>query len=170
MEVEGDRGLEGEGVDLAYPLGMDAASHVPTESSIDVAISENDGACLEGSYKYCKNSVKAIKEYTPNDTELHSIAQSLFDIQRRYFYKLSATVEHNGHYYHETCTNIDVYHEDYSCYCRNCNHDVKDYLRSFMQWIYSQLEKNYKYITSEEAIIETINCNEYQFTIDGDLF
>ena len=32
------------------------------------------------------------------------------------------------------------------------------------------LQKEYDYLTSEEAIIETIECNDYNFTIDGKLF
>jgi hypothetical protein len=32
------------------------------------------------------------------------------------------------------------------------------------------LKNHYDYITSEEGIIETIECNEYEFTIDGKLY
>jgi tetratricopeptide (TPR) repeat protein len=32
------------------------------------------------------------------------------------------------------------------------------------------LEKEYEYLTSEEAIVETIKTNEYEFTEDGKLF
>ena len=32
------------------------------------------------------------------------------------------------------------------------------------------LEKEYEYLTSEEAIIETIKANEYDFTEDGEIF
>jgi hypothetical protein len=34
----------------------------------------------------------------------------------------------------------------------------------------SILQKEYEYLTGSESIIETIKCNEYQFTEDGNLF
>jgi hypothetical protein len=34
----------------------------------------------------------------------------------------------------------------------------------------SILQKEYEYLTSEEAIIETIEANEYEFTEDGELY
>jgi hypothetical protein len=34
----------------------------------------------------------------------------------------------------------------------------------------NNLNKNYEYLTSEEAIIETIKANEYEFTADGKLY
>ena len=38
------------------------------------------------------------------------------------------------------------------------------------QEFYRQLEKSFEYLCTEEAVIETIEANEYQFTIDGELF
>jgi len=32
------------------------------------------------------------------------------------------------------------------------------------------LQKEYEYETSEEAIVETIKANEYEFTEDGNLY
>ena len=37
------------------------------------------------------------------------------------------------------------------------------------QEIYSALQKEYEYLTGDEAIIETIEANEYDFTADGKL-
>ena len=39
-----------------------------------------------------------------------------------------------------------------------------------MGWIYKQLENEYAYQTSEDAILETIKANDYEFTSDGKLF
>lgn len=132
--------------------------------------SQGDGACFEGNYEYKKGMRKAIKEYAPKDTELHEIAERLFNIQRKSFYALSATIKHSGHYYHEMCTVIDVWNDMQETYASSCSDDeIHDVLRSFMQWIYSQLNKQYDFLTSEEVIIETLECNGYQFTIDGKL-
>src|SRR3990167_3827578 len=59
--------------------------------------SQGDGACFEGSYAYKKGSLKAIREYAPQDTELHRIATELAMIQRANFYGISGSVKHVGH-------------------------------------------------------------------------
>ena len=43
-------------------------------------------------------------------------------------------------------------------------------LEEFIDEILSQLKKEYNYLTSEEAIIETIEANEYDFLEDGSRF
>ena len=37
----------------------------------------------------------------------------------------------------------------------------------FEAW--KKLRKNYEYLTSEKAVIETIEINQYEFTVDGKL-
>ena len=128
--------------------------------------SQGDGACFEGDYSYEKESVKKIKEYAPLDEELHKIAKDLYLLQKKHFYRLSANVEHNGHYYHEFCTNITVYDDNIS---DDTTEGIKEILRSFMQWIYSTLEKECEYLTSDEAIKDTIIANEYEFTEEGEM-
>ncbi len=54
--------------------------------------SQGDGACFEGSYSYAKGGYKAVKDYAPMDTVLHSIASNLQEIQKRNFYSIEATV------------------------------------------------------------------------------
>ncbi|MCK5610705.1 antitoxin of toxin-antitoxin stability system [Candidatus Pacearchaeota archaeon] len=140
--------------------------------------SQGDGACFEGSYSYQNGGIKAIKDYAPQDERLHQIAQGLQDIQRKSFYGLSATVKHSGHYYHEYCTNISVSEcrtlrdgcgsEDYASVADN--EAITEALRDFMRWIYKQLEKEYDYLTSEEAIKESIKANGYEFTGDGERY
>ena len=48
--------------------------------------------------------------------------------------------------------------------------DFDDWFRSICEDLISDLRKQYEYITSEEAIIETIEINDYGFTEDGELF
>lgn len=130
--------------------------------------SQGDGACFSGSYSYEKNSVKAIKEHAPCDMELHRIATDLQRLQSKAFYRLYANVKHTGHYYHELCTSIDV-NNDYQELTANHESDLSELLRDFMKWIYGQLHKEYDYNTSDAAIIETIEANEYEFTENGKL-
>ena len=43
-------------------------------------------------------------------------------------------------------------------------------LKEFIDFILISLKENYEYLLSEKAIIETIEANDYEFTIDGKLF
>ena len=44
-----------------------------------------------------------------------------------------------------------------------------EFLKSLLEDYSMMLQKEYEYLSSEEAIIETINVNEYEFTEDGKL-
>jgi hypothetical protein len=125
--------------------------------------SQGDGACFEGSYAYNLGSVAAIKAYAPQDAELHRIASELAAIQRRNFYRSTATIRHRGHYYHEYCTAIEVE----SVHTLEDEKAIAETLRSFMRWIYRQLEAENDYQTSEENVAEMITANEYRFYEDG---
>lgn len=134
--------------------------------------SQGDGACFEGEYSYKKDSVKNIQKYAPLDTELHTIAKRLRDTQKSNFYSITATIKHSGHYSHEYCTNINVYiNNPASDYEEDADEkiaeEIRDILRDFMRWIYNHLEKQYYFLTSKEAILETIEANEYEFDING---
>jgi hypothetical protein len=48
--------------------------------------------------------------------------------------------------------------------------DAIDTFKDWRQTAEYQLQKNYEYLTSREAIEETIRCNEYDFTEDGKMF
>jgi len=134
--------------------------------------SQGDGACFTGSYAYNKGALKAIKEYAPNDKELHDIAKTLQVIQKPYFYKLTAVVSHRGHYCHEQCNDIDVYKDDgciYSSIPNKAQEDLSYELRSYMKWMYGALEKEYYYLLSDEAMIENCQTNDYLFSESGEL-
>ena len=131
--------------------------------------SQGDGACFDGTYSYKKGSVKEITKQIGN-AELTEIAQILQDIQKRYFYNLSATIKHSGHYYHKYCTIIDIMDNRSTEWILTRNDALLSIgLRKFMQWIYSSLEKEHEHLTSDEAIKESILANEYEFTATGEL-
>jgi hypothetical protein len=48
--------------------------------------------------------------------------------------------------------------------------ELAEALRAFMKWIYRQLEREYDYLTSDEAIAESIIANEYEFTEEGERY
>ena len=131
--------------------------------------SQGDGACFEGAYQYKKGSVKAVKEHAPLDTELHEIVQALCDIQKINFYQLYAQCNHSGHYYHSGCMQVDVERQDNWHMTETAEEDVRDILRLFADWIYSRLENEFNFTMSDENIDESIECNEYEFTENGNI-
>jgi len=133
--------------------------------------SQGDGACFEGSYTYEKGSAQSVKGYAPKDKELHRIALELSKLQKKNFYQLGARVKQSGHSMHENCTDIQVWSDNEAMGGANDDayYGLKELLRDYMKWIYSQLEKQHDYLVSDEAIKETIEANEYEFTEDGNL-
>lgn len=134
---------------------------------------QGDGACFEGEMRYANGCVEKVKRYAPRDTELHRIAQAWYELQRKNFYAIRATVKHRGHYYHSFSTSFDV--EDmmdaYGYLPENnasdIEKDVQEIARDFMQWIYNCLEKEYEYQNSDKTIEENIILNEYEFDVQG---
>lgn len=134
--------------------------------------SQGDGACFEGEYRYKTGALKAVKAYAPTDMELHNIAKRLQDLQKRYFYKLTASVKHRGHYYHERSMTVSV-----DCHIENFRYvDLSDaenelvgIFADFASWIYKRLREKWDYQNSDENVDESIRINEYEFTEDGEL-
>ncbi|QBJ04488.1 hypothetical protein HOV23_gp085 [Pseudomonas phage Lana] len=145
--------------------------------------SQGDGACFEGTYRYRKGALKALKSEAParykntetkqwvdveGNVELHAICRGLQDVQSRHFYKLEADVKQRGHYNHSGCTHIEVTHSDDQY--RDLGEDeelIKQLLRDFMDWIYARLEKEYEYLTSEEQLKESLIADEVEFDEEG---
>lgn len=123
--------------------------------------SQGDGASFEGDYCYKKGGLKAVKEYAPQDTELHGIVKALQNEQSKNFYRSTATITQQGRYCHENTMLIDIENGDDDCFSY--------LLRDYACWIYKKLEAEYNYLTSEQQIIETIQANDYEFTENGDL-
>lgn len=125
--------------------------------------SQGDGACFEGTYHYAKGAVKNIQTYAPTDKSLQAIARSLQAVQRRNFYRLSANIVHRGRYCHEGTMDITIYD------CPNADDEeaLTETLRDLARWLYKQLESEYDYLSSDEAVDEAIIANEYYFDADG---
>lgn len=136
--------------------------------------SQGDGACFTGTYAYKKGSVKEVKEYAPMNTELHSIARRLQETQKKYFYKLTASISHNDRYYHDQSVDIEVDHENdvKLPVTQNYRDDtgIDEALRDLMTWYYRQLEKEYDRLLSDEVIGENFIANEVEFTNDGEVY
>lgn len=128
--------------------------------------SQGDGASFTGTYKYKARCVRAIKREYPSDTALHDIVEELAAIQKRHNYRLCATSEQRGTYYHSGTMEIDVWVGDDGDAGEDFD-NVKRLLRRFADRVYRWLETDYEYLTTDEAIAETLRANEYEFTEDG---
>lgn len=146
--------------------------------------SQGDGACFEGSYRYKKGWSQALDSYAPaawrgadgewiyseRNAELIKIGEALQKAQATRFYKIEATIKHRGHYNHSLCTAIDVFHTE-QVSREVPEDDVRDALRAFMDWIYSELEREYDFLQSNEVIDETLSdASCYEFTEDGEVY
>ncbi len=134
--------------------------------------SQGDGACFEAVYSYGKDAPRKIRGHAPQDAELHRIAAALQTIQQQNFYQLHADAVHRGHYYHELSMAISV--ERDSPTGQEMTGDAEDVvteaLRDLARWLYRQLEREYEYQTSDEAVDEAIGTNDYSFTKSGRRF
>ncbi len=93
----------------------------------------------------------------------------------------SAKGTHRGHYCHErSCHHImyfevnDIDRENIDQLFYEHHVELEDFIeeryRDLAHKLYRSLEEDYEYLTNEEAIIETIIANEYEFHIDGSQF
>lgn len=129
--------------------------------------SQGDGACFEGHYTYKKGALKATKQAFPTDSELLRIVRDLQTLQQRNFYQLTAATKHRGHYNHSGCMDITVDRADGKAFSGGDEESLKQLFRDFADWIYSHLEKEYDYLTSDESVAESLHANEVEFTEDG---
>lgn len=132
--------------------------------------SQGDGACFTGTYSYKKGWKALLKAQFGGDLikPFLEAGNELQAIQSKYFYKLSANLEHTGRYYHENSVSINVTAED-DIYLNlmEAEEDITDTLRSLMQDLYSSLERAYAWVMSDENIDDNIKLSEYEFDEDG---
>ena len=131
--------------------------------------SQGDGACFTGSYRYKKESVKAIREDMPNNIELNRIVRELASAQKKYFYGIQASITHSYRYYFAKSTDISVEHNYNDIQIGERTEErIQDALTDFMDWIYARLRDSYFDTLEDEYIDEAIIANNYEFDEDGE--
>jgi hypothetical protein len=138
---------------------------------------QGDGACFEGLYEYKKGSIKAVKEYAPQDETLHRIARDLADAQRKVFYSAAVRIGHSGNYYHKYSMTVDVEcnldgSKMQAIVDHRLEHDgvekaIQEALGDFADWIYKRLEDEHDHLMSDECIDEYLS--DQVFDEDGDI-
>ena len=134
--------------------------------------SQGDGAAWEGTYSYRKSAAAELRVYAPKDKTLQRIAETLQAAQRQNFYQLRADVTHRGIYYHASTMAVSVSRDSAAAVevIGDAGSIVTDALRDLANWLYRQLEQEYDYLTSDEAVDETLVVGGYTFTEEGRRF
>jgi hypothetical protein len=129
--------------------------------------SQGDGASFTGHYSYKPGWRKAFLAYCPYETDILRYLDAIAAIQRRYFYKAGFVLyKVNNHYSHEKTVSLELTGGK-----NQIEHDTDllDNCRYIMGEIYSRLEKEYDYTTSEESFIEISEANDWKYNEAGEL-
>ena len=126
------------------------------------------GAWFTSRYQYKKGSCKAIREYAPQNTDLHDIADGLYKLQKANWYGIWA---HTGESHRGNGMYIEVDYDppNYQTLDRKTIDTVAHWIDQFASWIYSRIESEYEYQNSDKQIAESILANEYEFTNQGEI-
>ena len=128
---------------------------------IDRIYFDTDLYCIfNADYEYVRGAVKAVQAEFPRMTALHEVAQKLQVLQKRHFYSLSCNVASQRDTNSYQCFRFG---EDYEC------EDLGDILDDFAHWARILLRDECEWLTSDEAVKEMIEANEYEFDEDGKL-
>ena len=114
---------------------------------------------FDASYEYVRGAAKAIQAEFLRATDLHDVARKLQDLQKRHFYSLSCNVASQRDTNSYQCFRFG---EDYEC-------DLGDILDDFAHWARILLRDECEWLTSDEAVKEMIEANEYEFDEAGNL-
>lgn len=136
--------------------------------------SQGDGASFAGTFTAKPDAGAAIREYAPQDAELHAIGDRLAEVSALYPDVRVAIVQgrYGGHYVHENTMTCDVdvgedENGDPLDLAAPIDDDVTEIFRSLARWLYARLETAYDDEYSDENMAENIRINEYTFTEDG---
>ena len=126
---------------------------------------QGSGSSFDGYYSYAAGCVKAIKKEFPSCEKLHKIAADLVAIQKPEAYKLVAKIESHR----DTSISVSVTHSDFEYQDLKDGSDdgIEQAMQDFNGWIFSSLEQEYEFQTSDEQVKESIIANEAEFTEDG---
>lgn len=132
--------------------------------------SQGDGACFEGSYRFKKGGLQALKDYAPRDIELHDLVRQLNRLSRDNFYRMSFNTVHRGHYYHENSMNIECDRSDIERYNEITvvnEDDIHEVIKDLARYIYKCIRYEYESVTSYEVCKEHLQYIDCEYTVEG---
>lgn len=165
--------------EIAKRLGLDIEPVVKNDRHNGILFSgfwsQGDGACFMGRYNGTVDALAQVKGWAPQDAELLRIAKCLDEAQASVQHALKANITHRGLCYHEYTMVFDFSDDSEADsvpdeLMQAAEEHITEALRSFARWIYRQLEDEYNYLNSDEAVAETIEANKYTFDSEGRRF
>lgn len=136
--------------------------------------SQGDGARFRGFFKPKPDMREALRTYAPVDEELHLIADRLAAVQEEYCWLIECEIrfEYWGNYVHDNNTSFEFEPVgigragDEGRMKESDEKEVTDCLRRLMRWIYSTLEKEYEYLTSDEYLLEYFLDEDEEYEVE----
>ena len=127
--------------------------------------SQGDGACFEARID--------VAEYI----KAHKLSKK-YPLSKKYSEYIRCSLKHGGHYYHSTMTDL---RREIECAVADTGGDwdmidaelstledmILEERRNLGNKLYRELENAYSNLTENGAVIETIEANDYRFTIEG---
>lgn len=132
--------------------------------------SQGDGASFEGTWTAANVDAVGLKKEFPQDKELHRIADEMAAVAAKLPEATAQSDCRMARYNHSGTMRVSVESPDGGdSDGTQFADDVEQLLRDFADWIYACLESEYKYVNSDECVVESIEANGYEFTQDGAL-
>lgn len=109
-----------------------------------------------------------IREYAPEDEPLHAIADELCTLARVYYPAYANVRRHNSRYAHEMtmCVSTIEPYDDAAEFADEVTDALEEALlvqfRALAVWLYNTLEREHDYMTSDEAVADTLEANEIE--------
>lgn len=132
-----------------------------------VGYCQSDYAAFEGAYDYKATAGAKLREHAPQDSELHRIVDQLAAIQIANGFGLRATIKYTD-YYGFSITVEDRRNEERDDeLLSTADRDITELVKDLARWLYDQLRSEADYRSSDEAVDENIEANEYMFDKEG---
>ena len=143
----------------AYPEWWESIYEDAAQVKLKLTEFELDrGSYCRGEFiEYAKDTADAIIENHGENCETRGTAEEFIVDSAKLYMKYPVKLDDDGDDENETAR--DDKQEDLD----------GEFLKSILEDYRIILQKEYEYLSSEEAIIETIKANEYEFTADGKL-
>jgi hypothetical protein len=146
------------------------------EIQFELGYCQGDGACFTGRYECKPDAIQAAQEET-TDEKLLRIATELTTLQTTLKLQYGTTFEckierseRSYDSYHSGCIEVSDWGRDDFPSDAPLDEVAKQFrtlMRSFADWIFKNLQAEYEHLTSDEALIEYFNDNDYRFDAEG---
>ena len=165
LEKLRDLNVDHDWYEPCYDLIRAAGRCLGIDCSVDGFDLERQTLALRGAYSYNKRwRAELVQEFDGALlAALVKVGKELQAAQRPAFY--SASAELRQPYFHRNETEYVVTCERGA----DVADDLADALRSFAHWAWCLLRDEFGHLTSDEAVKESIELNEYEFDANGDL-